>query len=328
MKPRLYYLGQPEDGFGWGVANTNLIAALGEFCEVVTVPRNKTSFDAPAFAPIARYDLAPCHPWKAPRLIGYCFAELPIPESARVNSRCYDVLFAGSEWGANRLREAGCKRVDTLLQGIDFKRFQPMSESERKGFVVFSGGKYEFRKGQDYVIAAMRRFMEVRKDAVLLASWHNIWPESVRTMELSWLIDPAKPNEGLPAERVMTVPPVKNHQIAKVYEQAHIGLFPNRCEAGTNLVMSEFMACGRPVIASYAHGHKDVLNPDYPYLLKNGDYDPAGWFNPSVSDILAHLEHAYQHREQLGDRARECRKMVEKLSWRDCAEKIFKAAYP
>jgi len=324
---KLYYLGQPGEGFGWGVANTNLITHLKELCEVECAPRTRKRFDAPVFAPIQFQDLRPDTQWSAPRIIGYCFAEWPLPEASKRNARAYDLIFAGSMWNAKRLRDAGIKHVDVLLQGIDPAVFHPMPPSDRKGFVVFSGGKYEYRKSQDYVLAAMKHFMGANKDVVLLASWENHWKESIISMRQSWLINFDEPLEGLPEDRVVLIPPVPNKNTPKIYEQAHIGLFPNRCEAGTNLVMSEFMACGRPVIASYAHGHKDVLAKDYPLLLTTGGYDPAGWFNPEVSDIICQLEWAYANRDKLEGLGAYCHQMTQKLTWQACARKIFEAAF-
>jgi len=366
--PKLYYLGEPGDGFGWGVANTNLVRALGEFCRVELAPRSREAFDAPIFVPVSAGDLKPDRKWRAPRILGYCFTEWPLPLDSARNARIYDVLFAGSTWNADKLRAAGVRNVQTLIQGVDFARFTPKIPSQRAGFIVFSGGKYEFRKGQDYVLAAMKVFMRQRSDAVLLAAWHNPWPQSMLSMNKSWLIDPADPFQGLPEDRVIKLPAVPNIKTPAIYAQAHIGLFPNRCEAGTNLVMCEFMACQRPVIASYAHGHLDVFmhhasrithpaspyllttgsydpagwfnpelrdillsrvtHPASPYLLTTGSYDPAGWFNPEVSDILFALEHAYQHRDQLVPRAEACRRQVELFTWRACAAKIFAAAFP
>ena len=93
------------------------------------------------------------------------------------------------------------------------------------------------------------------------------------------------------------------------------------------MVMTEFMACGRPVIATMAHGHSDVLDGDGPLKLTNGSIDPAGWFNTNVSDIISHLEHAYFHREELHDRGQQCRTLVERFTWKDCAEKIVRSAF-
>jgi glycosyltransferase involved in cell wall biosynthesis len=324
---KLYYLGKPADGFGWGVANTNLVAALSKHCQVI-IDEHSTKFDAPVFVPIADSNLHPLRKIKkAPKLIGYCFTEWPLTDKAERESRQYDHIFTGSDWNTRKLQAAGIKHCSSLQQGIDFSRFTPQPPSDRKGFVIFSGGKYEYRKGQDYVIAALRTFLKIHSDAVLIAAWHNPWPQSVQSMSKSWLIDPQDPFNDLPKDRVILVPPIPNAQTPQLYAQAHVGLFPNRCEAGTNLVMCEFMASQRPVIATYAHGHMDVLNGDGPLRLTNGSIDPAGWFNPNVSDILANLEYAYSHRDDLQKRGEQCRKLIEPFTWEKCAEKVVKAAF-
>lgn len=326
---KLYYLAQPGDGFGWGVANTNIIRALEKLgVEVICSPRTRVSFDAPLFVPIQyNRDLRPDVPWAAPKVIGYTFSEVLEADKARRNARAYDLIFCGSTWNTQLLRNAGIKHVDTLIQGIDSTIFKPKPPSDRNGFVVFSGGKYEFRKGQDYVLAAMKCFMAVRTDAVLMASWENQWAQSILTMRSSWLIDFERPLKGLDESRVILLPPVPNIKTPELYAQAHIGLFPNRCEAGTNLVMSEFMACERPVIASYAHGHKDVFCENYRLLLRTGAYDAAGWFNPEVSDIISALEWAYNNREELPALGTHCAEMASRFTWQACAQKIYQAAF-
>ena len=325
---KLYYLGQPSDGFGWGVANTNLVRELSKLCEVVVETSNRTKFDAPVFVPIADSALNPLRRVKrAPKVMGYCFTEWPLTEDAVRNSRQYDLIFAGSTWNTHKLKLAGINHVETLIQGVDFERFKPLPPSDRKGFVVFSGGKYEFRKGQDYVLRAMRHFMGHRQDAVLVAAWHNPWPETMVSMKASWLIDHNDAYAGLPESRVIKVPAIPNEQTPHVYQMAHVGLFPNRCEAGTNLVMSEFMSCARPVIATDVCGHMDVLYGDGPLKICNGSYDAAGWFNPNVSDIIHQLEYAYTHRDEMIERGKQCRLLAEKLSWKACAEKIYNAAF-
>jgi len=351
---RLYYLGSPDPRFGWGVANENLIRELSKLCDVA-VDTSSQCVDGPAFIPILDSNLTPCRNVVAPRKIGYCFTEWPLGDEAKRNARQYDLIFTGSTWNAQRLAEKGIKS-EVLHQGIDFERFKvqpwmpfPFETADGKPkFVVFSGGKFEFRKGQDYVIAAMRHFMKVHP-VVLLTAWHNIWPASRATMSNSWLIDDINnPVAELPKERVIALPQLRNEQMPEIYAQAHLGVFPNRCEAGTNLVMCEFMACGRPVIATSATGHADVFfdlrwNPaghiEFPigyngnarrgyYPLENCTFDAAGWCNPNVSDIIAHLEHAYQHKDELLNRGLECRKLVERFTWSECALKVFRAAFP
>jgi glycosyltransferase involved in cell wall biosynthesis len=334
---KLYFCGKPGKNYGWGTCNTNLIAQLSKLCEVEVVERQPTvKLDGPTFLPIVDFKLSPLFPVQATKVIGYCFTECPLDDDSRRNASLYDLILAGSTWNKQRIVDAGITTpCEVMVQGIDRDLFKPQAPSERKGFVVFSGGKYEFRKGQDYVATAMKTFMSVRKDAFLITAWHNLWKGSEQTMRASWLIDWDKPLAGMDMNRVFDCGMVAHEDMPKAYGLAHIGLFPNRCEAGNNLVMCEFMACGRPVIASWAHGHRDALSDleiptspgPGPYLLANGSYDPAGWFNPEVSDIIAHLEHAYQHRDELIERGETCRKMVEGLTWEKCAKQVFEAAF-
>ena len=324
---KIYYLGKPADGFGWGVANSNLVRELSKLCEVVVDDSTRTKFDAPCFVPVTDNKLNPIRAVKAPRQVGYCFTEWPIDHNAHINARRYDVLFCGSSWNTERVKAAGVKQAQTMVQGVDFERFKIQPPSQRKGFTIFSGGKYEFRKGQDYVIAALRSFMGKHPDAVLMTAWHNPWPQTMASMKDSWLIKHGDDMAGLPLDRVITLPAIPNEKLPTIYAQAHIGVFPNRCEAGTNMVMSEFMASGRAVIASMAHGHADVLDGSQ-YLLTTGSYDNAGWFNPEVSDIIAHLEHAYANRDELTERGLKARQLVERFTWQDAAAKVFAAAFP
>jgi glycosyltransferase involved in cell wall biosynthesis len=168
----------------------------------------------------------------------------------------------------------------------------------------------------------MKPFMNAHADVVLLAAWHNQWKQSMDTMKNSWLIDATKPFEGIQLDRIIMLPPIPNSETPKIYAQAHVGLFPNRCEAGTNMVMTEFMACGRAVIATRAHGHLDVLKGEGPYLVAPGSLDPAGWSNPNVSDVLWRLEQAYNERDTLTERGLQCSEAVAGLTWDDCARKI------
>jgi glycosyltransferase involved in cell wall biosynthesis len=325
---RLYYLGKPADGYGWGIANTNLVRELSKLCELVVDNSGRTKFDAPVFCPITDHSLNPIRKVKrAPKTIGYCFTEWPLTDKAKVNSRQYDLIFCGSDWNTERLKAAGINHAETLHQGVEFNRFKPLPPCERNKFVVFSGGKYEFRKAQDVVIAAMIPFMKAHGDVFLLASWFNPWPKTMESMAHSWLVDHKEPFKGLDPERIMVLPSMPNDRMPDVYAQTHIGIFPNRCEAGTNLVMCEYMACSRPVIAADATGHKDVLNGDGPLKLATGSLDPAGWFNAPVADVLTHLEYAYSHKDELIERGQQCRKLIEPFTWEACAKKIYDAAF-
>ncbi len=54
-------------------------------------------------------------------------------------------------------------------------------------FVVFSGGKFELRKGQD-VVRAYKVLQDHHPDLVLVNAWFNPWPDVFGTMRTSLLI--------------------------------------------------------------------------------------------------------------------------------------------
>ncbi|HWA17016.1 MAG TPA: hypothetical protein VG817_11310, partial [Gemmatimonadales bacterium] len=131
------------------------------------------------------HDLKP-HPTsarvRAPRNIGVCFLEDTrlSPESIKW-AEAYDLIIAGSAWNRDLLQQYGLPNVRLVQQGIDPSVFHPGPRSGllTKRFVIFSGGKLEYRKGQDLVIAAFRRFQMRHSEALLIAAWHNEWPESM-----------------------------------------------------------------------------------------------------------------------------------------------------
>jgi len=86
-----------------------------------------------------------------------------------------------------------------------------------------------------------------------------------------------------------------------------VGLFPNRVEGGNNMVLMEYMACGKPAIVSYNSGHTDIVRRNNALLIechkpmerRNGDELIATWSDPSLEETISKLEGAYQHRNAL-----------------------------
>ena len=93
-------------------------------------------------------------------------------------ARSFDLILAGSRWNAQILSKLGIKKVAYVMQGIDRQRFESVSPQKHPGkFVIFSGGKLEYRKGQDIVLAAFKEFYKRHPDSVLLTAWYNPWPQ-------------------------------------------------------------------------------------------------------------------------------------------------------
>lgn len=277
--------------------------------------------------------------------IGYCFFEdtITLLEFARQAAQQWDFIVAGSSWCEQHLRIGGVKNTTTILQGVDGDMFYPGPKKGCKDrFVVFSGGKFELRKSQDLVIAAMRVLMERHPDVVLSCAWYNQWPFSLATMELSEYITfqhregdcldilaETLERNGIPLNRVILHPVLNNAEMREVYLNSDIGLFPNRGEGGNNMVMCEYMACGRTVIASDMTGHADVITTENalplthyrPYHYRH--HAEGIWFEPSLEEIVEKLESAYSNQQGLRRKGLKSAEDMARLTWQGAALQFY-----
>ncbi len=280
---------------------------------------------------------------------GYTFFETNIlsQEYIQNGKDNYDIVVAGSTWCEEVLRNHGLDNVTTIIQGTDpqiFNSFHSEKKVFRDQFVIFSGGKFEFRKGQDIVIRAYKVLQDRHKDVVLVNSWFNSWADSMKTMAASpyikfditskdyvSIMNKILQDNGIDLGRVITLVPHPNALMARIYKNTDIGLFPNRCEGGTNLVLMEYMACGKPVIASYSSGHKDVISKENSIMIKNMKSlcinDGSGtrvstWDDPDLDETVEHLEWAYQNRDELRSYGLQAGNDLKELTWKRCAEKF------
>lgn len=262
-----------------------------------------------------------------------------VNEHARTKSKTFDRILAGSTWNKQVLQRNGIANVEAFLQGVDLSLFRPVKRDPRPGapFVIFSGGKLEFRKGQDLVIAAFREFRRRCPQALLMFAWHNPWPKSVegiaqgghvtgfpaadpqgRADHLAWL-----EINGVPRPSCRDVGPVPNHLMPQVYANIDVALFPNRCEGGTNLVAMECLASGVPTILSANTGHLDLIGDSHCYALtRQSKVSPMPpyrqteeWGESDVSEIVERLEMVYRDRPQAQQRAQAAVRFMQDWSW-------------
>lgn len=263
-------------------------------------------------------------------------------------ARSYDKLLVHSEYNKALLAEQGITNVACAFQGVDPDELAPVPPARRFGdrFVVFAGGKVEFRKGQDIVLAAFRRFHERHPDALLVTAWHNPWPHTSADIAESPLV-PAAPALGengklrivewamacgVPPEGFVDMGFLARDQIAAILAECHAAIFPNRCEGATNLVAMEAMACGVPVILSANTGHLDVIRDGacLPLSHQGPVADPAGrrrgWGESSVEEAVAHLETLYTDRAAARARAAAAQDFLRgERTWRAFAEALVTA---
>ena len=253
--------------------------------------------------------------------IGVVFFETAtIPKENIALAARFALIVAGSSWNAAVLGRHGFTNVRTCFQGVDLGQFCPGARSGRFAgrFAIFSGGKLEYRKGQDLVVAAFKRFHARRPDALLVTAWHNPWPQAAASLGLSHHVAGPPPAangrldvarwltmNGLAPDSFVDLGPLANSATAPLLREIDVALLPSRCEGGTNLVAMECMASGVPVILSRNTGHLDLFGDDNCYgldlqipmgeLLRRRDLD--GWGESSVDEIVAKLEEAYADRD-------------------------------
>jgi glycosyltransferase involved in cell wall biosynthesis len=243
--------------------------------------------------------------------------ETPLEPDAIARGRAFPLIVTASTWNERVLRAYGLDRVRTVFEGVDASYFHPAPRLGvfKDRFAIYSGGKAEFRKAQDIVLAAFKIFAERHAEAVLIAAWNSPWPRFAQSLDSTGLAAPVvfdgRGNldvrawvaaNGIPAERVVILGPMPNTYVAPVLREMDVAIFPNRVEGGTNLVAMECMACGVPVILSRNTGHVDLIEYDNCFPLDDqrqehntwpGIDEVPGWGESEVGEVVERLEQVF-----------------------------------
>jgi glycosyltransferase involved in cell wall biosynthesis len=260
---------------------------------------------------------------------------------ARERARRFETIVCGSSWNREVLAANGVANAVTCVQGIDPAIFHP---GPRRGaladrFVVFSGGKLEYRKGQDIVVAAFRAFRQRHPDALLMVTWSNRWHEALAGIAHSGHVEgapgffagqggrldlvPWLARNGLPAEAVLDLGVVQNRELGPLLREADVALFPNRAEGGTNLVAMECIACGVPTIVADNTGQRDLaaiegviaLTRQRPVVAPISTVGTDGWGETSIEEAVETLERVYQKREAARAGAASAAEEIARWNW-------------
>ena len=226
-----------------------------------------------------------------------------------------------------------------IFQGIDQNLFKPRKRNNKfkDRFVIYSAGKFEYRKAQDVVSIAFREFQKRHSDALLIFAWANQWTKIMPTIKQSnltigcpdvsvqndLLIDEWLVKNGLSDDTFVNLGMPPNNEIPKYISAADMALFPNRCEPGTNLIAMEAMAMGLPCVISANTGHLDLIGEDRCYPLSDlrpvNPFPPygevEGWREPSIEETLERMEEIYQDRAKAKKKGEEASKFLNKFSW-------------
>ena len=260
--------------------------------------------------------------------------------------RGFDRILVGATWNARMLQGHGLAQAIPWFQGIDPTLFHPAPRAGlmRERFVIFSGGKLEYRKGQDQVVAAFKIFHARHSEAFLLTAWQNYVPAFMAGLEYAGHIDglpehsdnslnlqPWFVRNGIAARDCFDIGRVPNHLMPQILREADVAVFCSRAEGGTNLVAMECMACGLPTILSANTGHLDLGGEDHCYLLRSqGPVKPNvtypgvdGWGESSVEEIVAALETVYADRAEATRRGQAAARFMQDWTWEKQVQRLL-----
>lgn len=177
-----------------------------------------------------------------------------------------DRIVVQSRFSERTLMEHGlaAEKITRLPLGVDVARFRPPEARTPGPFRVLFLGQVTLRKGLQHLLAAWQQLGW--RDAELLVAG-KVLPDGQRVLDRY---------AGLPGLRVAGYLP---DQVA-VLQQCDVFVAPS-LEDGFGLVVTEAMACARPVIVSGNMGAADLVQDD-----ENGRVVPAG----DVAGYAAALE--------------------------------------
>lgn len=265
---------------------------------------------------------------------------------ARDYAKNYDMFIAISRWNETFLREANVGPVHLCHQGIDTTMFAPGPSSGlwKDRFIIFSGGKFEYRKGQDIVVAAFKRFQEKHPEALLITCWQTLLPQNPVPFQIAgncqtvpvidekgiqitpWLLA-----QGLPQGSFLDIPYTPNMLMPSILRECSAAIFPNRCEGGTNLVAMEAMACGVPTLVADNTGQRDLveligcpsLGTQRPVKVPADHANTEDWGETDPDAVVEALEKIYTQNEQAKREALIVAEKVKAWDWGPQNEKLL-----
>ncbi len=350
-KNKLFMALSSGENFGWGVCSKYLNkevpkiynnTIIWDFKELGNV---EEEVDGIVFHALAGLEFESLSKLWGKKNVGYTFFENELQDISVSNSKKYDLILGGSNWCRDKMKERGIVNTEVLIQGINPEIFYPIEEEkDDELFVIFSGGKFELRKSQDLVLRAVKVLQQKYSDIILINAWYNMWPHTMELVTRSQYINFELKGDrwidkmnhlyeinGIDRNKILTYEIIQNKDLRDFYKQTDIGLFPNRCEGGTNLVLMEYMACGKPVIVSHTSGHKDIANENNSLLLKDLKeykiYDNekrlwADWEEPSLDEIVNQIEYAYHNRSDIKKLGKQAGRDLKQFTWEESSKSL------
>lgn len=285
----------PINNLGYGLVGLNVALALSLKNNVSLWPigpveapveyhdllrkliNNQASYDnsAPSLRIYHQFDLAQHVGYRSH--VGFPFFELNRFKKREYNHLAsQDHLIVASEWAKQVLMDNEVveyeNQVSVVPLGIDTKIFQASARSNNIPTVFMNVGKWEYRKGHDFLLEAFNRAFEPTDEVLLVMHCDNPfigkgnqeWADYYMNSKLG-----KSGNIKISRERFSS-----QIELAKVMNEADCGVFPSRAE-GWNFEPTEMMAMGKEVIMTDYSGHTAYAHYDNSKLIHIDEIEPA-----------------------------------------------------
>ena len=270
------------------------------------------------------------------------FENWPLEKNYIEKLKCYEKIIVSSKWNFEKLKEINLNSIINI-QGVDTENLRLMSKKKYKNkFVVFSGGKLEYRKGQDIILSAFAKFSKKYKDSILITAWASPWAQNVsQSINLSKICEPFTWEENfnkslkiwaqknnINSEQFVVLDQFPSRLLPDILREVDLALFTNRCEGGTNLVAMEALASGVVCGISRNTGHKDIINKDncIPFdnqqMVKIPNMDTEDWGETSVDECIHVMELAYSNNKVLDKE--KIKNSMNSYTWENSINNLFK----
>jgi len=191
-------------------------------------------------------------------------------EEKRSMEHC-DRVFVCSQWAKDIVIDQTkftSRDVHVVPLGVDTELFNPCNSS-RSPTVFFNCGKWEIRKGHDFLLECFNAAFTDQEDVELWMMCDNpfigqdntVWQNRYKSSPLG--------------DKIRMIPRQHSHKdVYNIMKQSDCGVFPSRAE-GWNLELLEMMACGKQVITTNYSAHTEFCNESNSHLIHTEDLEPA-----------------------------------------------------
>lgn len=242
-----------------------------------------------------------------------------------------DNIFVASNWAKQILLNNGViKPVHVCPLGVDTNIFNLNNQSSTKNnnYIFCHIGKWEKRKGQDFLIKAFDSAFEQSDNVELRLVPHNPFLTQQELSEWHSLVINAKLKDKI---KIYNRLPTQI-DLAKFISEADCCVFPSRAE-GWNNEIPECMAMNKPIIATNYSAHTEYCNNKNSYLIDITELETANdgkWFlgngnwaklaDQQLEQLVNYMKNVYKNNIKNNPNGLETAK---KYNWANTADIIY-----